>query len=275
MSSDASSSSATSPGLRDTVVTLPVAAIVALLALVLAGMGFAVWLAAGGPDALRETGGQMLVVLLPLLFVLIAAIGVRRSSVRQIDALVSSFLDVTVRERLERWCLNQANNDFPFSRVDQVLFSRGQSFAGFELHWAKLRYPPARIDVKMNVFNIEIISRFALRLAAPAGAGDTPIDTRFIDRAQLGQVANDPVLRHFQSAIQGSVEEGYAVKTVLRRTPGASEATLDLSIRQKLRDHFLASPYLKRYFAEDIAIVVGVMFQEWHRSGLADPGAAA
>lgn len=270
MSSDASSS-VTHPGLRDTIVTLPVAAIVALLVLVLSFMAFAVWLASAGPDPLREAGGQMLVVLVPLLFVLIAAIGVRRSSVRQIDDLVTSFLDVTVRERLERWCLNQAGNDFPFSRVDQVLYARGQSFAGFELHWAKLPHPPARVDVKMNVFNIEIISSFALRLPAPATAAD--IDTHFINHATLGEVAGDPVLRHFQSTIQGSVEEGYAVKTVLRRTAGTSDATLELSIRQKLRDHFLASPYVKRYFAEDIAIVVGVMFHEWHRCGLARPEA--
>lgn len=273
MTSDAPSS--THPGLRDTIVTLPVAAVVALLVLVLAGMGFAAWMAARGPEPMREAAGQMLVVLVPLLFVLIAAIGVRRSSVHQIDQLVSNFLDVTVRERFERACLNHEATDYPFSRVVQEQKSMGQSFVRFALHWAKGQHAPVHVSVKMNVFNIEIISRFPLLLSDVADPGVVPIDAHFIDRAHLGEVARDPVLRHFQSTIQGSVEEGYAVKTVLRRSAGAREATLDLSIRQKLHDHFLASPYLKRYFVEDIVIVVGVMFSEWRASKLADEGAAA
>ena len=37
----------------------------------------------------------------------------------------------------------------------------------------------------------------------------------------------------------------------------------DISFRQKLRENFLSSPFLKRYFTEDAAIAVGVLYKEW------------
>jgi hypothetical protein len=264
MSSD--SSSKPGSGLHDTIITLPVAAIVALGLLAIGGLVFAGWAALSPVQGLQEVAAPLIVVLAPLLFAVVAAVGVRRASVGQIDRLVASFLDVTVRQRLELACGDAKRQRYPFSRVSLVRASEGRSYVEFLLHWAHDTWAPVTVGVKMNVFNIEVFADLPLRW--PAAQPEPTLETHFIGPDSLDVVARHAVLQHFQGAIQGSVAEGYEVRATLKPLAGGA-VKLHLSIRQKLREHFLASPYLKRYFAEDVAIVVGVIYNEWAESGMA------
>lgn len=248
------------------------AAIGTLAALLLVGLAAALWTALEGPKDLRETAGHLLVVLSPLLLAVIAAIGVRRTSTKQIDRLVATFLDVSVKQRLEMACGAHADDDFPFpfSRVELSRPSAGRSYAQFRLHWAQGQRPPTLVWVKMNVINIEVVARLPVR--CPDAAPGPVLETHFIDDHNLELLTRHPVLRHFHGTIQGAVAEGYQIRAHLEgRDPGHAE--LQLSLRQKLREHFLSSPYLKRYFAEDVTIAIGVIFSEWRASGLAAEGA--
>lgn len=262
-----SSSGTSRPNLSDVIMTLPLPAVVAMTLLLVGGLAASVWAALSGNEHLRDLAKQLVVVELPLLVAVIAAIGIRRSSSHEIDRLVSRFLDVVIRERLAIACRDHADGRYPFKSVKLNQPSRGRSYAYYTLDWASLPHAPVQVGVKMNIFNIEVLADLPLRLPA-AAAPARPVETFLVDRASLGKIADHTLLQSFQGVIQGSVEEGYAVRLTLRH--GADgRADLHVSLRQKLADNILSSPYLKRYFAEDIAIVVGVLFDEWHQSGLA------
>lgn len=248
--------------------TLPLAAIATLAVLLVAGLTASLWTALEGPKELRETAGHLLVVLSPLLLAVVAAIGVRRTSTKEIDRLVATFLDVSVKQRLEMACLSHADTDFPFpfSRVELARPSNGRSYAQFRLHWAQGQRPPAHVWVKMNVINIEVVARLPVR--CPDAAPGPVLETLFIGDHNLDVLTRHPVLRHFHGTIQGAVAEGYQIRAHLEGRD-AGHAELQLSLRQKLREHFLSSPYLKRYFAEDVTIAIGVIFSEWRTSRLA------
>lgn len=247
--------------------TLPLPAIVAMTLLLVGGLAASVWAALSGDEHLRDLAKQLVVVELPLLVAVIAAIGIRRSSSHEIDRLVSRFLDVVILERLTIACRDHAQGRYPFKSVKLDKPSRGRSYAFYTLGWATLPHAPVQVGVKMNIFNIEVLADLPLRL--PAGAPPIrEVETFLVDRHSLGKIAEHPLLQSFQGVIQGSIEEGYAVRLTLRHG-NDGQAELHVSLRQKLGDNILSSPYLKRYFAEDIAIVVGVLFDEWHQSGLA------
>ncbi|MFT7721617.1 MAG: hypothetical protein QM788_02095 [Roseateles sp.] len=262
-SDEPSTTGPASSSLHEIVVTLPVAAIAGLSLLVLAGLAGAAAAMALGADKVREAGAQSLVVLLPMLFAVIAAIGIRRTSTRQIDELVARFLERTVFPRLEAACADHRDSGFPFRRAHLLRRAQGRSYVRIGLDWAEPGPPPAVIDVKMNVFNIELVA--ALPLSTAALAGQEPVE--FIDRHNLDRVRSHPLLKHFAGTLQGAVEEGYAIRvSVLGRTEAVTE--VQVSLRQKLQQHFLANPYLKRYFAEDLCIATGVVFGELRASGL-------
>jgi len=112
----------------------------------------------------------------------------------------------------------------------------------------------------MNVINFEVVIEQRLRWPVPLAA-DGAMPNVLFDRDSLDAVFAHPVMRHLAMTVQGSVEEGYKVRALF--TPQADGTVLArLSFRQKLREHFLASPFLKRYYAEDAAILVGVLFRE-------------
>jgi hypothetical protein len=149
--------------------------------------------------------------------------------------------------------------------------SDGRSYAFFEFEWAqaqpRLDAVPANVGIKTNVFNFEVFTTLALQ---PDCAPRAALADQVIGKGNLAQVAAHPVLRHFIGAIQGSVSEGYEVKVEFLEPQAEGQALrMHLSLRQKVRENFLASPFLKRYFAEDAAIVVGVIFNEYRSSGLA------
>lgn len=265
MDSKPEASSPRNGGLHDIIVTLPVAAIVGLSLFVLLALAAAVGLLLKGPESLQGPAGQMIVVLLPMLFAVAAAIGIRRTSTQQIDELVARFLERTVQDRLHLACRDHARSGYPFSKADLVRGAAGRSYLSYKLDWADGSAEAARIDVKMNVFNIELVAE--LLINARALAQPQQACAEFVDRSNLHRIQEHELLRRFHGSLQGAIEEGYAIRIGFH-PEGQERLRLQFSLRQKMQEHFLASPYLKRYFAEDLAIAVGVIYNELRDSGL-------
>lgn len=260
-------SSSAAAGLHEIVVTLPRTAIAALGLLLAASMAASLWLALhAGSDGVRDLAKSVLLVLLPIGVVLAAAIGIRRTSTTQVDELVTAFLDRTVASRLQLACAHRGTHSFPFTGATLTKPARGRSVAEYRLDWAGHAHAPADVWVKMNVVNFEIGTALSLRWQ-----GGLP-PSGFVGPANLGEVLDHPVLRHVASTVQGSVEEGYKVRALFQ-PQGPGRIGLRISFRQKLGEHFLASPFLKRYYAEDMAILVDVLFRELDEAGLLPPPA--
>ncbi len=262
---DKPSSSSATAGLHEIVVTLPRAAIVALGLLLTASIAASLWLALhAGSDGLRDLAKSVLLVLLPISVVLAAAIGIRRTSTTQVDELVTAFLDRTVATRLQLACAHRGTHRFPFDTATLTKPALGRSVAQYRLDWSEKRHAPADVWVKMNVINFEIGTELELVWSQGLPQSD------FFGPANLDEVLDHPVLRSVASSVQGAIEEGYKVRALFAPR-GAGRVGLEISFRQKLGEHFLASPFLKRYYAEDMVILVGVLFRELDEAGLLPP----
>jgi hypothetical protein len=271
-----------SSSLHDAIVTLPKRTFFLLVAVGSVALGAALWIAAeASSDEIKSAAAHAVVVMLPLMIAIIAAGGIRRTSTRQVDALVDGFLHETVYERFHLWCHTgkSAKPPYPFRKVERPAPPQGRSYADFRFHWRDLTLaglPPADVGVKMNVFNFEVLTSFNLRCPVALLAGAT-LGNIVIDKHTLDASAAHPLLKMFFGTIQGSLEEGYAVRVTFG-TPqsegGIARLSMLVSLRQKLGVNFLTSPFLKRYFAEDAAIVVGVLYRELIASGLMADDAA-
>ncbi|MFO1340299.1 MAG: hypothetical protein U1F53_19075 [Burkholderiaceae bacterium] len=258
-------SSSAAAGLHEIVVTLPRAAIVALALLLALSVAASLWLALhAGSDGVRDLAKSVLLVLLPISVVLAAAVGIRRTSTTQVDELVTAFLDRTVATRLQLACEHRGTHGFPFAGATLTKPALGRSVAEYRLDWAGHAHAPADVWVKMNVVNFEVGTELSLRWPEALPKSD------FLGPANLDEVLGHPVLQHLASTVQGSIEEGYKVRALFK-PQGPGRIGLRLSVRQKLGEHFLASPFLKRYYAEDMVILVGVLFHELDEAGLLPP----
>lgn len=264
--------------LRDAIVTLPAWGIVMIAMLSVGSLVLAVWLAATtNSDGIKGTAVQLLVILIPLVSAVIASVAIRRTSTDQIDRLINGFLEKTVLKRFENWCSSSVQifteNGYPFSKVELREPAQGRSYAFYKLHWRGSSNFPAVVGIKTNVYNFEVFSEVDLYLL-PDSSPSFQSESFAITREQLESVQKHPVLSRFFGLIQGSVNEGYEVRIGLAKIkPEVSPATcsMSISIRQKVRENFLTSPFLKRYFAEDAVIAVGVLFSEYQKSGLMPP----
>ena len=269
METPAGSSSA---GLRDLIVTLPTRSIVAMVTLAAVGLGGAIWLIFFGPsESVKTAAAHTLVVLLPAAGALIAAVGVRRNSTDQIDHLVEDFLGTIVLKRLEQWCATKPGIGvtFPFEKVELIEPVNGRSYGFFRLT-RRDHQGTQDVGIKMNVFNFEVLTKFDLALKSEQLAGEF-MRNHLIDHETLSEVRAHPILSHFMGSLQGSVEEGYNVRVTFdepRTTPQGILVGVHFSFRMKLKENFLTSPFLKRYFSEDAAILVNVIFGELDRSGM-------
>jgi hypothetical protein len=299
---DSTSPSSGSGGLQEVIITLPRPLVATLALLLVAGAVASAWLAVQAEtESLRDVAKSVLLVLLPMMVVVAAAIGIRRTSTTQVDELVTAFIEKTVLARFQLACTQRTFHEFPFTAVRLAQPTGGRSYAGFDFDWADeaRRDEPARVWVKMNVLNFEVIVDQALRwptpvdapkerraapevldpLGGPAGpqpslgGADTELPSAFFDGDNLETVLKHPVARHLAMTIQGSIEEDYKIRLLLELAADGT-VLMHLSFRQKLRTHFLASPFLKRYYAEDAAILVGILFRELHKSPFLAPAAS-
>lgn len=258
MSSPSSASSQHS--LQEIIVTLPRWAVGGLLTFLAAAVGVAIWVALNGTsDKQRELATSLLLVLVPTAVAVAAAVGVRRSSTDQVDELVTHFLEHTVLSRLNLACEHHNRHPFPFKSARLEVPTLKRSFAEFKLAWATHPLPDVQVQVKMNVVNLEIMTGLVLQL--PAELRDTSPQDLLVDHAQVQRLLDHPIARHLAGALQGAIEEGYVVRLLFGPVRDG-RVTLNVSVRQKLETHFLASPYLKRYFAEDATIFIGWLFTE-------------
>jgi hypothetical protein len=274
---DSPTSPASTGSLNETIVTLPRPVVIALAVLLGVGVVACLWLAiVAHAESVREVAKSVLLVLLPLSVVVAAAIGIRRTSTTQVDQLVMAFVEQTVLSRFKLACRHPHSfHNFPFHDVVLAVPTHGRSYAAFDFQWADpaRRGELARVWVKMNVVNFEVM--LDQRIAWP---GERPMSgvlpSAFFDHGNLEELLKHPIAQKIAMTLQGSIEEGYKIRMLLQAEPDGG-VTLKLSFRQKLREHFLASPFLRRYYAEDAAILVGVLFHEMAECGLlAAPHAA-
>ena len=280
MESDVSKEASLS--LRDVIVTLPKRTFFSLTAVTLLALAAALWIAAeASSEGVKSAAAHAVVVMLPVFIAVIAAVGMRRTSSREIDALVDGFLHETVYERFRLWCDtgHTARPPYPFCRVDRSEAPQGRSYAHFRFHWrdaiGEAKETP-EVTVKMNVFNFEVVTSFDLK-CPDALLDGAQLGNIHIERRTLVEFADHPLLRMFFGTIQGSIEEGYAVRVKFgapQPQGGMTLLTMSVSLRQKLGVNVLTSPFLKRYFAEDAAIVVGVLYRELLSSGAMAEGGA-
>lgn len=275
MDDSSSPSSSGSGGLQEVIITLPRPLVATLALLLLAGAVASAWLAVQAEtESLRDVAKSVLLVLLPMMVVVAAAIGIRRTSTTQVDELVTAFIEKTVLARFQLACTQRTFHEFPFTAVRLAQPTGGRSYAGFDFDWADTarRGEPARVWVKMNVLNFEVIVDQALHWPTRVDAG-TELPSAFFDGDNLETVLKHPVARHLAMTVQGSIEEDYKIRLLLEPADDGT-VLMHLSFRQKLRTHFLASPFLKRYYAEDAAILVGILFRELHKSPFLAPAAS-
>ena len=264
--------------IKDAIVTLPGWGIAAIAAIGLLSLGVALWTGVTSSNENIKTAAiQLLLVLVPLASAIVAAIAVRRTSTRQIDRLVTGFLEKTILEKFQQWCESPHGVSiypYPFQSVRLEHPTGGRSYGYFIFSWSGAsRASDARVGVKTNVFNFEVFSSLPIQIER------NKIDPDFfksciVNQGNVGQVASHPVLKDFIGTIQGSVNEGYEVKIAFdagRSDKQSSQTLMHVSLRQKVRENFLASPFLKRYFAEDAAIVIGVLFNEYRASAWFPP----
>lgn len=256
--------------LRDVIVTLPMRSIVALvIGVVLASVGFGLLAYYGSSESIQSAGTHGLVLLVPFAGALVAAIGVRRTSTAQIDRLIDEFLENTVLERLKKWCATkpQVGLASPFREVNLLEPVRGRSYAFFQLI-GRDGNVSRDIGVKVNVFNFELFTHFDV-FVEDATSNALARRHILIDKITLNEMLQHPILRQFAGSLQGSVDEGYSVRVTFGEPRKLEQGTIvdtHWSFRMKLKENFLTSPFLKRYFSEDAAILVNVLFTELDRS---------
>jgi hypothetical protein len=267
MSSDAPTNQ---QGFKDVIVTLPVWGISVIAGLCFCSLALAVGLVLlSDSDNVKGYAVQLLLVLVPLGSAVIAGIAIRRTSTRQIDRMVAGFLEKTLLERFQIHCNSSSDmglGTYPFHAVKLRQPCRGTSYAAYELQWRprgdRMSYPPARINVKCNVFNFELFSQLPVQTDPSVDAANLP--NVIVNAGNVRELVSHPVLGHFMSVLQGSVNEGYEAHVSFEPQPERQRVwMMHFSLRQKLRENFLTSPFLKRYFAEDAAIATGVLCREW------------
>jgi hypothetical protein len=260
--------------LQEIIVTLPRWAVGGLLAVLAAAMVLAGWVALNGAsDKQRELATTLLLVLVPTFVAVGVALGVQRSGTEQVDALVTDYLEHTVQQRLRLACEQRTLHAFPFERVRLVAPALNRSFVLFRLDWAtdakgQRPHDSVEVQVKMNVVNVEIMTNPRLQWTDAALPPNL-----LLEPGEHTLVLGHPVAQRLAGALQGALEEGYAVRLLFDRDRQGAPR-LRLSVRQKLQQHFLASPYLKRYHAEDAAIFIGWLFTELSEAGLLPTAAA-
>lgn len=265
MPDDAQSSVQTS-GLQEVIITLPRWVIALLGMLLVLGVLGSTWLAlSSSASGVQEVAKSALLILLPLLVMVVAAIGIRRTSTTQVDQLVTAFLERTMLHRFELACTQRETSSYPFDAVRLANGTGGRSYARFDLRWAQgsMKGTWATVAVKMNVMNFEVIAEPLLVYQCEPRVHHT----LRIDAQNLGDMLKQPLVSAIPHAVQGSVDEGYKV-TVVVGPVGTQQVRAKLSFRLRLQNHFLASPFLKRYYSEDAAILLGVLHQELQDSKL-------
>src|SRR6185295_17258391 len=122
-------------------------------------------------------------------------IGSRRTSTAQVDQLVTAFVEKTVLARFQLACRHRTFHDFPFQAVHLAVPTHGRSYAAFDFTWHEpaRRHQKARVWVKMNVINFEVIVEQPI--VWPEGP-DKMLPDKFFDHDNLDEVLEHPFAKH-------------------------------------------------------------------------------
>lgn len=254
-------------GLKDVIVTLPGWGIGMIAGICLLSLFLAIAMVLTSPsENIRGHALQLLVVLVPLGSAVIAGMAMRRTSTQAIDNLVTGFLEKTIMERMKIHCGQDAilgMEAYPFSKVILSRTGRNSSYVIYNLVMRQ-GGDVVKVGFKCNVFNFEIFASLPIERGDWVKNGDISVEEAVLVNENMVEALRHKVLRFFPGVLQGSMSEGYEIYVKFRDAPVSEDGwIMDISFRQKLRENFLSSPFLKRYFAEDAAIAVGVLYREW------------
>jgi hypothetical protein len=116
---------------------------------------------------------------------------------------------------------------------------------------------PYFLYVKSNILNVEVGLFFTLAGTA-CEIPSSPI--HIADLTSLAAHRDDPRVGCVADTLHGAISEGYGVYISNGRNDDGDYVTYRL--RQKLGKQFITSPYTRRYFAEDIAIMSYWLYAE-------------
>jgi hypothetical protein len=265
--------------LTDNLLVLPRWATGSAVGLLAAGVltGLALLLAPHLASPLRTAGGDLLVVSLPTLALTIGLLGTSWARTERIDLMIDRYLRGTVGDKLEARLVGdrleartvrdkgvaRESRPYPslFVRMERHSRKELTSYCVYRLFDDQGR----RFDiyVKSNVFNFEVgiclhLTARSARSELSTGPHKTII--RSLDDKWSDHVKH-PLVELVGGTLYGSLAEGYSV--YVNATPEAHGGWCVMyTLRQKLENNFLTSPYLRRYFAEDASIASYFFYAE-------------
>ena len=181
--------------------------------------------------------------------------------------MVATYVRKTVGDKLEAYLLPAAKGSEMSDRLPPLFVRMERHFRRSITSYCDYYFfddRGRRFDVlfKSNVFNIEIA--FTLHLATPPlglEGSSYPLSFASDPPGDGWDAAGKPLTALVRHTIYGSLAEGYRV-WVQADTEDETGLRVTYTLRQKLRENFLTSPYLRRYFSEDAAIATYFFFSE-------------
>jgi hypothetical protein len=180
--------------------------------------------------------------------------------------MVAKYVRKTMGDKLEAYLLPPRHGGvrsypFPplFARMERHFSKEISSYCYYHFYDDDDR----RFDilVKSNVFNTEIALALHLTSAPPGCSTTATLDSYSFDSPDAwSHAASNPLVKLAPMAIHGSLAEGYTISVESQPEGGGLRASYRL--RLKLKENFLTSPYLRRYFSEDAAIAVYFLYSE-------------
>ena len=260
--------------LRDSLIALPqrLLLLIACIPLVAAGLGVYL-LFSETSDSVRTAGIVLITLATPSLTVAVGLAAAARVRTDDIDRLVATWLANTVAEKLSGYLVGTDKSPgsrlFPplFRHVRAVSDRATSSYCVYEITDFEDR--SYFLFAKSNIFNVEIGLFFALT----GTARDIPTaPVHLTDMASWAASRDDPRVMCVADVLYGAVSEGYSVYITNAKNRDGDYVTY--RFRQKLHTQFVTSPYTRRYFAEDFAILSYWLYWEIHRADAVSVGAS-
>jgi hypothetical protein len=248
--------------LRDSLIALPKRFLLLVAGIPVLSAGLGIYLIVSAePDSVRAAAILLITLSAPALTVVVGLAASRRVRTDDIDQLVTTWLMTTVQEKLFAYLVS--TNDSPASRLHPPLFRdlhassdiATSSYCLFEL--TDFDGEQYLLYVKSNIFNVEI----GVFLAITVGGSQLPSNRIFIsDLEDWEKCLDDPRLNCCADTIHGALCEGYQL--YISGGENCDGPYVAYRLRQKLGTAFITSPYTRRYFAEDIAIMAYWLYSE-------------
>jgi hypothetical protein len=249
--------------LRDSLIALPkrVLPLLALIPFLSTGVGIYL-VATDNSESVRTAAILLITLSAPAFTVAVGLAAAVRVGTKDIDRLITTWLSETVAEKLNGYLVgapaaraSRLRHPPLFSGLEAIPDASTSSYCLYELTDSDDR--PYFLYVKSNIINVELGIYVAL-----AGVGrELPSNRiRVSDLSAWEKYLDDPRVSCCADAVYGSICEGYQLYIASARNPDGPYVAYRL--RQKLDAPFITSPYMRRYVAEDLAIMAYAIFAE-------------